>query len=73
MSRRNKIGLIAVGLGDWVDPYQAENGKISAPLEVTDSITVYDMAVKAEKLFDAINDDKSKKYVIDVQVELRKP
>ncbi|MGN0182519.1 MAG: family 78 glycoside hydrolase catalytic domain, partial [Candidatus Ornithomonoglobus sp.] len=46
-SRRNERGLIAVGLGDWVDPFEAENGHIASPLELTDSVTVYDMAKKA--------------------------
>ncbi|MDY4213273.1 MAG: hypothetical protein SOX82_06270 [Eubacteriales bacterium] len=46
-SRRDERGLIAVGLGDWVDPFRHENGHIASPLELTDSVTVYDMAKKS--------------------------
>lgn len=35
------------GLGDWVDPFRHENGHIASPLELTDSVTVYDMAKKS--------------------------
>lgn len=51
MTRRDERGLIAVGLGDWVDPFYFECGISSTPLEVTDSIMVYDIAKKAAHLF----------------------
>ncbi len=71
MTRRDERGLIAVGLGDWVDPYAYINGKISAPLEVTDTITVYDIAVKAEKLFNVTKNRKAEKLAVDIQNQLR--
>lgn len=37
-SRRDERELIAVGLGDWVDPFRHENGHIASPLELTDSV-----------------------------------
>ena len=49
--RRDEKGLVAYGLGDWVDPFERERGGIAAPLVVTDSITIYDIAEKAAKLF----------------------
>ena len=49
-SRRDESGLVAVGLGDWVQPACRSLG-ILAPLCLTDSVTVYDIADKAEHLF----------------------
>ncbi len=43
-TRKDEKGLIAIGLGDWLDPERipgtnsVKNGKIKAPLVVTDSI-----------------------------------
>jgi len=51
-SKRDSRGLVAVGLGDWVSPDHRDKGTILAPLELTDSITVYDIARKAEFLFE---------------------
>lgn len=50
-SRRDERGLVEYGLGDWVDPFEREKGKITAPLVVTDSVTIFDISVKAAKLF----------------------
>ena len=55
-SRRDERGLVAVGLGDWVQPKSLECG-IIAPLVLTDSVTVYDIARKAEALFHLIGRD----------------
>ena len=46
-SRRDERGLVAYGLGDWVDPFLHEKGRITAPLVVTDSITIFDISAKA--------------------------
>ena len=70
-SRRDDRGLIAVGLGDWVDPFQAQNGKISSPLELTDSVTVYDMAQKASYLFKKLGRDNESEYAARLAQELR--
>lgn len=51
-SRRDENGLLAFGLGDWIDPNQSTNGKIASPLEFTDSAEIYDISVKASYLFD---------------------
>ncbi len=50
--RRDERGLIAVGLGDWLDPFEKERGGIASPLWVTDSATVFEIARKAAFLFD---------------------
>ncbi len=52
LTRRDERGLCAFGLGDWVDPYQRQNGgKIASPLEVTDSIMLVSCADRAAFLF----------------------
>ena len=49
--RRDERGLIAVGLGDWLDPFKTERGFIASPLWVTDSATVFEISSKAAFLF----------------------
>lgn len=70
-SRRDERGLIAVGLGDWVDPFERENKRIASPLELTDSVTVYDMAQKAAYLFKKINRNNESEYAARLACELR--
>ena len=52
-NRRDERGLVAVGLGDWVQPKNRELGILS-PLELTDSVTVYNIAIKAARLYRVI-------------------
>ena len=70
-SRRDDRGLIAVGLGDWVDPFESQNGKIASPLELTDSVTVYDMAQKAAYLFKKVGKDNESEYAARLARQLR--
>lgn len=49
-TRLNARGLIAIGLGDWLQPDHSEHS-YSSPLEFTDSAMVLDMAAKASFLF----------------------
>lgn len=53
MTRRSENGTIAIGLGDWV-PVGKHPSKYDAPLALTDSIQVMDMAGKAREMLDAI-------------------
>lgn len=50
-TRRDARGLCAYGLGDWNDPFRIPNGKITAPLELTDTVMLFDCAKKAAFLF----------------------
>lgn len=70
-TRRDERGLIHVGLGDWVDPYEEENGKITAPLEVTDTLTVYGMLKKAAFLMDQIECHEDAAHLLEMGAELR--
>lgn len=70
-SRRDERGLVAVGLGDWMDPFEEENGGIASPLELTDSVTVYDMAKKSAHLFKQIGRDNESEYAARLAEEMR--
>lgn len=71
MSRRNKRGLIEIGLGDWLDPFERENGHVASPLEFTDSAMVHDMAVKASHLFQAAKMDYAKNFAANIAKDIR--
>lgn len=54
--RRDERGLVGIGLGDWV-PTIGKNGNAVSyrtPITFTDSVMVYDMAKKAEKMFEVV-------------------
>ncbi|MDO5327622.1 MAG: family 78 glycoside hydrolase catalytic domain [Clostridia bacterium] len=69
--RRDERGLIAVGLGDWLDPFEQEHGGIASPLWVTDSATIYDLAVKAAFLFSQAGLTKESDYARAFAGEMR--
>jgi len=69
-TRRNKDGLIAVGLGDWCQP-GSNNVNIDAPLRLTDTATVYDLCVKSAFMFGEINRVDDKDYALAFADELR--
>ena len=71
MSRRDERGLIAVGLGDWMDPFEKENGCIASPLEFTDSAMVHDIAAKAAHLFRAVKMDYAADFAANVAKEVK--
>ena len=49
-TKKNADGLLEYGLGDWCEM----GGRITTPLEVTDTLTIIDMTAKAEELFVAL-------------------
>ena len=69
--RRDERGLVAVGLGDWLDPFKKEHGGIASPLRVTDSATVFEMAEKAAFLFSASALEKEADYARALAREMR--
>ncbi len=54
MTRRSKNGTVSIGLGDWVPVGKNRANDYDAPLALTDSIQVMDMAGKAKEMLDAI-------------------
>ena len=69
-SRRDDRGLVAVGLGDWVQPACRTRGILS-PLVLTDSVTVYDIADKAEAIFCVIGRADEASYARRLKTEMR--
>lgn len=53
INRRSADGTVAVGLGDWV-PVGKPANQYDVPLAFTDSVTVMDIAKKAEEMFKAV-------------------
>ena len=70
--KRDERGLIAVGLGDWLDPFEAVHGGIASPLRVTDSATVYDMARKAAFLFERAGLKREADYAAAFAEDMRR-
>ena len=69
--RRDERGLIAVGLGDWLDPFEKQRGGIASPLWVTDSATIYDLARKAAFLFERAGLKNEAEYAAAFAREMR--
>ncbi len=69
-AKRDENGLIAKGLGDWVQPKIREFG-IRAPLLLTDSATIYDISKKAAKIFDILGLCDERDYAKNLANELR--
>lgn len=70
MSRRSECGTIAIGLGDWV-PVNKESHDYDAPLALTDSVMVMDMAAKAAEMLRAIDDGEGGEYAESIYREMR--
>ncbi|MBQ9964417.1 MAG: family 78 glycoside hydrolase catalytic domain [Clostridia bacterium] len=68
--RRDDRGLLAVGLGDWVQPLCPDQ-KFLSPLEFTDSATTLDMARKAAFLFRVIGEEEKASFADQLAQELR--
>ena len=68
-ARRDERGLIAIGLGDWVQPNNRETG-ILAPLELTDSVTVYNISRRAEFIFRLLDRGEDADYATRLKDEI---
>ena len=68
--RRNDVGLIACGLGDWCQPGRPKV-EIKAPLLLTDSVTVYDISKKAAYLYECLGMKKEMAFAENLAEELR--
>ena len=70
-TKRDADGLVAYGLGDWVDPFERFNKKISSPLRFTDSAVIYDYARKASFLFGVIGMEHEAAYANAIALDMR--
>ena len=67
---RDENGLIAIGLGDWVQPRHI-GSDLSSPLKFTDTAMVLDMCRKAELIFKIIGRKLQKKFAGELHDDLR--
>lgn len=70
-STRNKKGLVEFGLGDWKDPRWVTTRVFTSPKVFTNSIILYDMAAKAQKLFTEAGLINEAFYVGKIAKEMR--
>lgn len=61
-SRLNADGLADFGLGDWAQSYSNVEWEFETPVEITDTLTLINMADKVAVMFDAVG-LPSKKFV----------
>lgn len=59
-SRLNGDGLVAIGLGDWCQTYALYADRYETPLEVTDSLTMLDIANKTIAMYASAGIDAEK-------------
>lgn len=69
-SMRLENGLVACGLGDWLQPYGGA-GEYATPLEVTDSIYTMNNAREAAEMLRAIGMDAEADYAKRLADEMR--
>lgn len=70
MGRRDERGLVAIGLGDWLDPFGKDDVPL-CPLEVSDTTICLRIAQEAEKLFLAVGKRAEADFAAACAKELR--
>lgn len=71
LTKRREDGLIGYGLGDWI-PVGKRAKDYDAPLELTDSIMVMDIAAKAARMLAAIGHEHTARFAQGVSEDMRK-
>lgn len=70
-TRMDERGLIAIGLGDWLQPVKQEDElELSSPLEFTDSAMVLDICRKAVMIFDKTGRTLQKEFAEKMHAQL---
>ncbi len=67
-NRRRDDGLVEIGLGDWAP---IKHGSYTTPLYFTDSVMVYDICAKAEKMFLAIGNNLNADFAHKLGAEIK--
>lgn len=70
LTKRREDGLVGYGLGDWI-PVGKRASDYDAPLELTDSIMVMDMAKKASEMFMAIGHTHTVAFAEGIYQDMR--
>lgn len=71
LTRRNEDGTIAIGLGDWVPVGKVKASAYDAPLKLTDTVMVMDMAHKAYEMLSAIGYTHDASYALGIYEDMR--
>ena len=71
LTRRSENGTVAIGLGDWCQVGSVISGKYDAPLAVTDSITVMDIARKAAEMLCAVGMTDGASFALGIYRDMR--
>ena len=71
LTRRNPDGTIAIGLGDWLPVGKKRGSDYDAPLVLTCSIAVMDIARKASEMLRSIGHDRSSQFAHGVYQDMR--
>ena len=69
--KRDENGLVEFGLGDWCQPYACGSKGIIAPLRLTASAHLCDIAKKAAFMFDVLNMNEQSIFAKELSDELR--
>jgi len=70
LTRRSADGTVAIGLGDWV-PVGKPADRYDAPLALTDTVMVMDMARKAAEMLGAIGYTHPAKFAEGIYLDMR--
>ena len=71
LARRDEDGTFALGLGDWCQVSRENSGVYDAPLKVTDTISVMDMAGKASEMLRAVGMTEEADYALRIYRDVR--
>lgn len=71
LKHRRVDGTVAIGLGDWVPTGKSKANDYDAPLALTDSIMVMEMAHKAEEMFRAVGYTHQAEFAHGVWADMR--
>ena len=72
LTRRNCDGTVAIGLGDWVPTGKQDASAYDAPLVLTDSIMVMDMARKAAEMLCAVGYTHQAEFANNIFHDMRR-
>ncbi len=70
-SRRDKRGLIHIGLGDWAPAARANAEHFQAPLAFTDTAICMDICKKSAKIFEVCGMQTQKEFALQLWGEFR--
>ncbi|MBQ8836412.1 MAG: family 78 glycoside hydrolase catalytic domain [Clostridia bacterium] len=71
LTRRNENGTVSVGLGDYVPVGKVRASDYDAPVALTDSVMVMDVARKANEMFSTVGYTHEADYALGIYEDMR--